>query len=84
MSQGDTDRPYKAMTASQLKEFAARGLEDIRLLHRIHCELLFRERKAARDLRESLDSILRPLTGYNEHFPSPTTTAPAGELTPTL
>jgi len=77
MPHADTERPYKAMTATQLKELAARGLEDIALLHRIHCELLFRERKAARDLRESLDSIFRPLTGYGEYFPWPTTTAPA-------
>ncbi len=69
------DRPYFNDRTTTLQERAAEDWSDPTRLHMLYTELLYRERRAARLLRELIEERLK---GFKEHFQWPTTDAPEG------
>lgn len=71
------DRPYIQLPTAELRELVERSGRDFDLLHTVYVELLFRERRAAGELRETVAYRLNEL--QNEYFRWPTTQAPLGD-----
>lgn len=69
-------RPYFGCSTEELRQIAIASLDNASKLHTLYAELVFRERRAARQLR---DQIARELYGAREWFQWPTTDAPEGQ-----
>jgi hypothetical protein len=70
------DRPHIQLLTAQLRELVEEKAHDFDVLHGVFVELLFRERRAARELRKVVGDRLSVLEiGY---FQWPTTEAPEG------
>lgn len=70
------ERPYIQLLTAGLRELVERGDAEPELLHVVFVELLFRERRAARELRAAVAERLAALDGA--YFRWPTTGAPGG------
>lgn len=70
------DRPYIQLLTAQLRELTEEQAHDFDVLHDVFVELLFRERRAARELRKAVGDRLSAFE--KEYFQWPTTEAPGG------
>jgi len=69
------DRPFINNLTAELHERATKDWSNPTQLRLLYMELLYRERRAARLLRELIEDRLK---GFKEYFPWPTTDVPDG------
>lgn len=70
------DRPYIQLLTAELRQLLEDNIDDPNVLHRIFVELLFRERRPARELRAMVAERLAALS--ESYFKWPTTEASQG------
>lgn len=71
-----TVRPYIQLRTAKLTELVESSLHDFDVLHSVYVELLYRERRAARELRKEVSERLASLE--KQYFQWPTTEASGG------
>lgn len=78
-----TERPYIQLRTAQLQQIVEEGQGDFDLMHVVFVELLFRERRAARELRNAVGDRLAEMEKLAaleaKYFKWPTTDAPGGD-----
>lgn len=72
-----TSRPHIQLRTAQLKELVESSAHDCDILHTIYVELLFREKRAAKELREQVSESLKVLS--TKYFVWPSTDAQLGD-----
>lgn len=79
MNLQDFPRPFFQETTASLRTLVDGNSSDLSMLSNVFFELLFRQRRAALELRELV--VLRMLEAFPDYFPWPTTEAPGGSGT---